>query len=98
MALHWEEGIILPTKGYLMISRDFSGCHTGEGGCYCISLVESRDVAKYPVTYTTVPHSKDLSGPNVSNAKIEKFWSIQITKYQMSGICFLIKFGLNLCF
>ena len=81
-----------------MLSRGIFGCHTEEGGCCCISWVESRDDAKHPTAYTTVPHSKDLSGPKVSSAEIEKFWCIQITKYPMPRMCFLINSGFNVSF
>ena len=56
------------------------------GGHCCLLWVESRADAEHPVTYRTVPHSKDPSGPKVSSAKTEKFSSMQIIKYCLKRV------------
>ena len=50
-------GVILPTRGHLIMSGDMFVCHNSE--CYGHLLEEVKEASKYPAMHGTVPITKN---------------------------------------
>lgn len=67
-------------QGHLTMYGDISEYHDG-GWVLLLCSVEARDAAKYLAMCRTSPYNIELSCPKVSNAKVEKLCSTQISHW-----------------